>query len=54
MAICLSETEAEVRRHQDQIDRVAKTRQAAELLSSKEEGNYLFTPRESECEIFLS
>ncbi len=40
MAICLSETEAESRRRQDELDRVAKTRHAAELLSSKEDGRY--------------
>ena len=39
MAICLSETEAEARRHQNEMDRVAKTREAAELLSAKEDGN---------------
>ena len=39
MAICLSETEAEARRHQNEVDRVAKTREAAELLSAKEDGN---------------
>ena len=39
MAICLSETEAEARRHQSEMDRVAKTREAAELLSAKEDGN---------------
>ena len=39
MAICLSESEAEARRHQNEMDRVAKTREAAELLSAKEDGN---------------
>lgn len=38
MVLCLSETEAEARQHQEQIERVAKTRQAAELLSAKEDG----------------
>ena len=38
MAIRMSETEAEARRHQDEMDRVSKTREAAELLSAKEDG----------------
>ena len=38
MALCLSETEAEAQLEQERFSRVAKTREAAELLSVKEDG----------------
>ena len=47
MAICMSATEAEARRRQDEMDRVNKTREAAELLSAKEDGKksvHIFLP----------
>ena len=41
MALCLSESEAAARREQDTAAGVIKTREAAELLSSKEDGEWL-------------
>ncbi len=38
MCICLSETEAEARHHDEEVSRVAKTRHGAELLAAKEDG----------------
>lgn len=38
MAVCLTETEAEARLGQERVRKVAKTREAAEILSDKVRG----------------
>ena len=38
MAVCLTETEAGARRLQEQVQRLQQTREAAQLLSNKDDG----------------